>query len=123
MADYGKVRYYGHLVTFTTVQITQAGAAYKLLHTGVTGTFGRLHALIGTLEAAGSIQIWSDDNGAGANQTALSGLISMDANGGLVIPFNPDPRGCVTTVSGKFMSLQSVGDGFNGYAVVSSCAV
>lgn len=109
-------------LTFYRVSIAQgATPGIKDLTTGLTltGKVARLHRIVGTLHAGGSIQFKYDDDGAGANAVALSGAITLDANAGPEEAFNADARGCLVTATAKHLTLTSVTGAFNGYAIIS----
>jgi len=112
----------GDGLAFSTVSVTQA--APGIIDLGYEeGKIIRLHALTGTLDAAGTLAIKYDDDGAGTNAVALSGPMALTDQGGLVIPFTSDPRGCPATLAGKHLTLLSTTGKFSGYAVISKSSV
>jgi len=111
-------------LTFSRVVIEQAAEGYASLKVGATGKYCRLHALVGTMgTAAGTVVIQSstDISGAdtGAGQVALSGVMPIGVNGGVVIPFTADKRACIVTAVSTSLGMTTVTGAFHGYAVVS----
>ena len=110
----------GETVTFQTpVAITQAGAGYTTILALEADKIIYLHALVLTADAAGTVQIFYDDDGAGTNEVALTGAMPVAATGGFVIPFTANTNGCLRTASGKQLVLKSTVSKVFGYAVVS----
>ena len=112
----------GNGLTFSRVVVTQAGDGFKLLLKiqGEHKTL-RLHALVGTMDAAGTLLIESNtaDDGNGT-ATALSGVIPLDNKAGMVIPFCADSRGCLASKEGGALGIRTVTGKFFGYAIVST---
>ena len=111
-----------HAATYHTVPIAQGttpGIVDLTAGLTLTGKVARLHKLVGTLHAAGSVQIAYDDDGAGMNAVALSGAMTLDPNAGPAMPFEPHAEGCPATAAAKHLTLVSVGGAFNGSAVIS----
>ena len=82
----------------------------------VAATAGRkyfLHALIGTVDAEGTIAIRS------TGDTVLCGAMPWGTNGGAVIPFTENPKGCLRSVDDEGLEIFTVTGKFFGYAVVS----
>ena len=82
----------------------------------VAATAGRqyfLHELVGTLDAEGTIAVRS------SGDTVLCGAMPWGTNGGAVIPFNCDPRGCLRSTDDEGLEIFTVTGKFFGYAVVS----
>lgn len=104
----------GSALTFTPVSITQAVAGTKDLLAKSETKIARLHLLFGTMTVAGTVQIQDQDG------EAVTGPMTVGANGGLVLPFVANPNG-VPRASGvnKGLQLVSVTGGFNGFAIVS----
>ena len=100
--------------TFTRVKIDQTAAAgASVLIAALASNYTRLHALFGTMAAAGTLTI---EDSAGAD---LSGPMPIGANGGLVIPFTRDKDGCIITAAvNKGISINT-SQKFYGFAIVS----
>ena len=109
-------------LVFSKVIIEEAAAGYKDLGLGAAGEAVRLHALVVTMKAQGTVQLHSDTNGAGAGESDLTGAIVLGAGGGINMPFNPDPRSALTSVVVEHMSLQFGTAGGDGYAIISKGA-
>jgi hypothetical protein len=112
----------GSALTFYRVSIAQATTpGIKNLTAGLTltGKVARLHGVLGTLHAAGTVQIAYDDDGAGTNAVALTGAITVDANAGPEWNFGLSPSLCPAGASGKHLTLVSATGAFNGFAVIS----
>ena len=113
----------GSGLTYTRVKIDQGAAGRATLLEGAANKTQRLHALIGTMGATGTVQICYDDDGAGTNEVVLTGDIDVAALGGVVIPFCRDPEGCLSTdgaATKRWLTIVTTGGDFNGYAVVST---
>lgn len=110
----------GSGLTYTRVKIDQGSAGRATLLAGVTGKTARLHALVGTMGATGTVQIFYDDDGSGTSEAALTGDMDVAATGGMVIPFNRDPAAALATAVAKYLTIITTGGDFNGYAVVST---
>jgi hypothetical protein len=112
------VRSEGGGVTFTYVPIAQvATPATVALVAAVTGLYTRLHALVGSLNGGGSVQL-VDSSG-----TAVTGVMTSPTGTPVCVPFTADLDGCPITAVSKGLSLTSVTGGFNGYAIVSQGAL
>lgn len=111
----------GASLTFTRVVITQAGAGPVLLKAkGAAGTYNRLHALVVTMDAAGTLLIESNTTDAmDGTATALSGVIPIGTNGGVVIPFCAHKDGVLRAASGEALAIRSATGKVFGYAIVS----
>jgi len=105
---------------YQTVELTQAGAGLDTILAAVPGKTIRLHALVGTLDAAGTIKISYDDDGAATNEVDLSGAMPLAKNGGIPIHYVKDPHGCLATDVGKELTLTTTVGKFFGYAIVST---
>jgi len=108
----------GNGLTFSCVAIAQgATAGTTHLKAAVTSNYLRLHALIGTVAAAGTVTIQDTSS----TPVVMVGGMTFAQNGGCVIPFNADARACTVTTVGKGIDLvtSGMGCGFNGYAIVS----
>jgi len=81
-----------------------------------------LHALVGTMDVAGTVTISYDDDGAGTNAVTLTGNMPVAATGGMVIPFTADTHGCLRTATAKQLTITTTGGSFDGYAIVSKAA-
>ena len=110
-------------LTYSTVAVSQAIAGYHSLMLGAVGKTVRLHGAILTSSGAGTIIFQSSTDiaapDAGAGLVALSGTMTIGANGGFVLPFNPDPRACLQATS-LSIGFTSAGTLVNGWAVVST---
>ena len=95
------------------VLLTQASAGKTAIIAATAGRKYFLHSLIGTMDAEGTITIRSSDD------AALDGAMPWGTNGGAVIPFNPDPRGCLRGADDLGLDIFTVTGKFFGYAVVS----
>lgn len=89
-----------------------------VLSHGASGKIARLHGLVVVAASAATVTVSYDDDGAGTNAVALTGAMSLAANGVLVIPFDPDPRACLSTAVGKHLTL-TPSAAVDGYAIVS----
>jgi len=110
----------GSGLTFSRVKIDQAAAGRVTLVAGAASKVARLHALVGTMGASGTVKICYDDDGNGTGENDLTGDMDVAALGGLVIPFTRDPDGCLAAPVSKYLTLVTTGGDFNGYAVVST---
>lgn len=108
----------GDLV-FSKVAITESVAGIADLGVGASGEVVRLHGLAVTMRAQGTVTIGYDDDGAATNAVGLSGPISLGAGGGILIPFNADPRGALATIADKHLTLTFGTAGGDGYAIIS----
>ena len=103
----------GYDLTMTRVKIDQTAAAgATALIAALASNYTRLHALIGTMEAAGTITIEDSDG------TDLSGPMPTAANGGFNMPFEAHPDGVPITAVGKGISINT-SQKFYGFAIVS----
>lgn len=102
----------GNGLTFSRVAITQAEAGAVEVIAAAAGKVNRLHALVLTADAAGTVTIKRA-------ATALTGAMPVAANGGLVIPFTADARGCLATAANEALNVVSATAKVFGYAVVS----
>jgi len=106
-----------NLVFLAPIAINFAAGARTAIHALVAGMFLRLHGIVVIANAAGTIVFESD-------AVAISGVIPIAANGGFVIPFNPDPRGClVTAAAGEALNITTVTCTLDGYAIVSQATI
>ncbi len=109
----------GDGLTFTAIPIAQGSTAGTThIKAGVASNYLRLHALIGTVAAAGSVTIQDT----ASSPVVLIGAMTLAQNGGVVIPFNADSRGCPITSAvnlGINLVTSGTGAGFNGYAIIS----
>ena len=113
--DMGKTT--GRGLTFTRVKIDQTAAAgATALIAALASNYSRLHALFGTMEAAGTITIEDSDG------TDISGPMPVGANGGFSIPFTRDADGTPITALGKGISIDT-SQKFYGFAIVSQSTV
>lgn len=110
----------GNGLTFSCVAIQQAAAGFVLLKAKAFGKTLRLHALVGTMDADGTLRIdeATADDGTGA--VGLSGIMPLANKAGAVVPFNADARACLATTAGNSLGITTVTGGFHGYAVVST---
>lgn len=77
----------------------------------------RLHALVGTLHAAGTLKVSSTGGGA----ADLTGVMTIAKNSGIPIHFINNASGCLKTDdTGQGLSLTTVTGAFNGYAITST---
>ena len=75
---------------FSRVPIDQtASAGVTVLIAAAATKVNRLHMIVGTMAAGGTITIEDGDG------TDLTGPIPVGANGGFVIPFESDPESCL----------------------------
>ena len=101
-------------LTFSRVKIDQTSSAgVTVLKAGVTGQVVRLHSLIGTMAAAGTLTI--EDS----STADLSGPMPLAANGGLVLPFQVYKHSCLAAGKGRGLQINT-SQKFYGWAVVSS---
>jgi hypothetical protein len=113
----------GYGLTFTPVAIAQVATPGALaLSVGVSGKLHRLHALWGSMNIAGKVQI--HDATAAASTTpvaALTGAMDAAITGGWVIPYTSDSRGVPTAhaVAHGILMVTTTG-GFNGFAITST---
>ena len=113
----------GSGLTYTRVKIDQAAAGRATLLEGAANKTQRLHALVGTMGASGTVTIAYDNDGAGASQVTLTGNMPVAAYGGMVIPFCRDPAACLSTdgsATKRYLTIVTTGGAFDGYAVVST---
>ena len=101
------------------IPIEQAAEGRTVLKAGEQGKVLRLHGLVGTASADGSLTISRDDDGAGASEVALTGAMPVSALGGFVIPFAAHPAACPKAPAGKYLTLTTTDTTFHGYAIVS----
>ena len=106
-------------LTFSTVIINEAVAGIADLGVAAAGEVVRLHKLKITMRGQGTAAIGYDDDGAGTNAVALEGPSSYGAGGGVLDPYNSDPRGALTTIADKHMTLTFVTAGGDGHAIIS----
>ena len=106
-------------LVYSPVVIEEAAAVIKDLGVGAGTEYVRLHALVCTMRAQGTLQYHSDTDGAGAGESDLSGPMAFGAGGGINMPFDPDPRGKPTSVIAEHMTIQAGVAGFDGYAIIS----
>ena len=110
----------GAATTFQVpVAINQAAAGRTTILALEAAKVIYLHALVGTMDVAGTVIIYYDDDGAGTNEVALTGNMAFAATGGVVIPFTANTNGCLRTASGKQLTIVTTGGAFDGYAIVS----
>ena len=110
----------GGAVTFQVpVKVDQAAAGRTTILALESGKVIYLHALVGTMDVAGTVTIAYDDDGEGTHEVALTGNMAVAATGGMVIPFNANTNGCLRTAAGKQLTIVTTGGAFDGYAVVS----
>jgi len=110
-------------LVFSSVVITEAVAGVASLGKGATGEAVRLHALGVTMRGQGTVEIKSSsDVGATASIDLVTGPITLGAGGGIIIPFNADPRGALTTIVDEYMSIVFSTAGGDGYAIISKGA-
>jgi len=99
-------------LTYTRVKIDQTAAAGVTALVGALAeNYSRLHAIIGTMEAAGTLTI-EDSEG-----TDLSGPMPVAEDGGFVIEFG-NVNHCPVTAAGKGLAINTT-QKFYGFAVVS----
>lgn len=107
--------------TFSLVLITQAEATWHLLKAAVAGKTPVLHAILLTSDTANTtvtIQYATESDGTGA--AALTGAMTLADNGGFLIPFCADPRGCIDAgAAGRVLGFTSATGLVFGYAIVS----
>lgn len=108
----------GSGLTFERVKIDQAVAGTVDLGGG-SDELVRLHTLVISANDDCTVQIKSDDDGAGTNAVDISGDMVLLAGGGMVIPFQGNIVGCLAAPSDKHMTLVSVTAGVCGWAIVS----
>lgn len=115
---------FGSALTFQTpVALTQAGAGLLTILALEAAKVIRLHALVLTMDtAAGTLKVSYDDDGAGTNEVNLTGVMALPLNGGVNIPFNANPSGCLKTAAGKQLTLTTTGGAVKGYAIVSKAS-
>ena len=103
-------------LTFSRVVIDQAEAGTVTLLAKTASQTQRLHELVGTIDAIGSIKITNfDDDG------DVFGDMPLNLNGGLVFRFVADPNGTIRhDTPGEGLKLTSTGGGFHGHAIVST---
>jgi hypothetical protein len=106
-------------LTFSTVVITESAAGIADLGVGASGEVVRLHKLVLTMRAQGTVTIGYDDDGAATNAVALTGAISLGAGGGILDDFGTDPREALTTVADKHLTITLGTAGGDGWAVIS----
>lgn len=100
-------------LTFTRVRIDQTAAAgVTALIAALASNYTRLHALVGTMAAAGTLTIEDSDG------TDISGPMPIGANGGMILPFEPNKDGTPISLIGKGVSINTT-QKFYGYAIVS----
>tara|TARA_Y100000310_G_scaffold210168_1_gene210792 strand:+ start:89 stop:493 length:405 start_codon:yes stop_codon:yes gene_type:complete len=111
----------GRGLTYTRTAINEAAGATIDLGGNVADKYARLHALVITMDVAGTATIKDDSDGAGGGTpVALSGDFALGANGGINIPFQANPDGClVSSAANRHMTLVTT-QGCNGFAIVSS---
>ena len=110
----------GGAVTFQTpVAVNQAAAGRTTILALEATKVIYLHALVGTMDVAGTVIVYYDDDGAGTNEVALTGNMAFAATGGVVIPFNANTNACLRTAAGKQLTIVTTGGAFDGYAIVS----
>ena len=113
----------GSATTFQVpVKIDQAAAGRTTILALEADKVIYLHALVGTMDVAGTVTIAYDDDGAGTNEVTLTGNMPVAATGGMVIPFNANTNGCLRTAAGKQLTIVTTGGAFDGYAIVSKAA-
>lgn len=97
--------------------IDHASSGDNTLVAAVTGKHIRVHSLF--LVAAGAVTVRFES---GASGTALTGQMTMAANGVLVLPFNP--AGWFETAASQLLNLELGGavsvDGVLNYSTVDS---
>ena len=98
--------------TYTRAEIADLGV-------GASGEVVRLHGLAVTMRAQGTMTFSYDNDGEGDGAVVLSGPISLGAGGGILIPFNADPRGSLATIADKHLTLTFGTAGGDGYAIIS----
>ena len=104
----------GQIPTTTRVVINQnvSGAGVTQLIGDLESNYSYLHALWGTFELAGTIQIRDVDN------TALTGPMSFGTNGGWVVPPTKHRALCLRSTLGQGLEIFTT-QKFNGFAIVS----
>ena len=86
----------------TKVAISAASSGDNTLLAAITGKAIRVHSLFFIASSAVNIRFESAAGG-----TALTGVMEFAANGGMVLPFNPD--GWFETVAGELLNLELSG--------------
>lgn len=109
-------------VTYDAPVSIEQGSTPALLSlkTGAGTKVVRLHALVGTLHAAGTLKVSYADNAGTSNEVDLTGEMTIAKNGGIPIHFIQNPEGCLKTAAGKFLTITSATGAFNGYAITST---
>lgn len=101
-------------LTFTRVNIDQdTTAGTKVLKAALASNYTRLHRLVGTMSAAGTVQLVDSDG------TEIISPMNVAANGQVNIDFGLGKQAPPISIVAKGMSLVSVTGGFNGYGLVS----
>ena len=108
----------GSDLTFETVAINAgADASTAVVTAGGTGEQVWVYAAFGTLGAAGTV-VFEDSDG-----TDLTGAMTLDANGGLVLPISPNANiPWIAGTTNKGLNIRTTGGTFDGsltYAYVT----
>ncbi|KKN89746.1 hypothetical protein LCGC14_0235920 [marine sediment metagenome] len=106
-------------LTFTSVVVSLPAAGRQTLLAPTGTSVQRLHAMHFTMDAAGSVGIYYDDDGAGTSEVSVWGPAEFATKGGVMIEFGLAADGIPTSASSKYLTLVASTSGVHGGVKVS----